>query len=112
MEKNPYSVIKRRLISEKASMLSRLMDAESNKSLRRFKKAKYIFVVDINANKHEIKSSIEEIYKKKNIKVDDVNIIVMKPKKKVFKGKIGKTKRKKKAIVTLRKGDIIDQKEG
>ena len=53
--KDPYKIVKRQLISEKANMLMNLKDRESNKSLKRFKKSKYVFLVDKKANKKEIK---------------------------------------------------------
>lgn len=69
---------------------------------------KYTFLVSSEANKIEIAKAIESKYK---VKVEDVNVVI-KP------GKIKrdwKTNRKnrntdaKKAIVTLKKGDKIDE---
>ena len=69
---------------------------------------KYVFFVDSGVNKIEIKSAVEKKYK---VKVLDVNITV----------RIGKSFRdyktnksfrkedKKKAVVTLKKGDKIDE---
>lgn len=111
MEKNPYSIIKRRLVSEKANMLMTLKDAVSNKCLRRFKSPKYVFVVEKSANKKEIKAAIEEIYKKKGIRVVSVNTIVTKTKPRLFRGRFGRTKSFKKAIITLREGDSLDELE-
>lgn len=108
-KKNPYALIKQRVVNEKASTLEKLKDLESNKSLKRFKKAKYVFFVDVKANKIEIKKAIEEIY---DVQVDSVNTINVKPKKKMFKRRVGKTKHKKKAIVTLKEGSIIEDKKG
>ncbi|PLW94246.1 MAG: 50S ribosomal protein L23 [Marinilabiliales bacterium] len=69
----------------------------------------YGFVVDKRANKHQIKSAIEELY---DVTVTDVNTMVYLGKRK-FRGTrrgwiSGRTKSFKKAIVTLKDGDIID----
>jgi large subunit ribosomal protein L23 len=109
MKKNPYSIIKHRMISEKANMLMSLKDAESNACLKKFKNPRYVFVVEKSANKQEIKAALEEIYKTKGIKVIAVNTINAKTKPRVFKGRMGMTKPFKKAIVTLRESDNIDQ---
>jgi large subunit ribosomal protein L23 len=109
MKKDPYQIIKHQLISEKASVLMGLKDAESNACLKKFKNPKYVFVVDVNANKQEIKFALEEIYKKKGIKVIAVNTLLSKPKPRMFKGVFGRTKPFKKAVVTLRVGDAIEE---
>ena len=69
---------------------------------------KYIFFVDTGINKIEIKNAVEEKYK---VKVLDVNTVV-KPGKSTKDWKTNKTFRKsdkRKAIVTLKKGDKIDE---
>ena len=66
---------------------------------------KYLFWVDKRANKIEIKKAIEEIYKKKVIKV---NTIIVSGKKKRVRYKEGYTSEWKKATVTLEKGEKID----
>ena len=109
MSKSPYDVIKHRVISEKASMLSGLKDAESNKSLKRCKSPKYVFVVASDANKIEIKSALESIYEKQKITVVSVNTINTKAKPRLFRGRFGRTKPYKKAIVTLKEGDSLDE---
>jgi large subunit ribosomal protein L23 len=111
MERTSYDIIKHMLISEKANVLMGLKNAESNACLKKCKSPKYVFVVDMKANKGEIKSAIEEIYKKKAIRVVSVNTIIGKPKKRLFRGKAGATKSYKKAIVTLREGDSLDENE-
>ena len=57
------------------------------------------------SNKIDIKKSIELIY---GVKANSVNIIRVKGKTKVFKGKVGKRSDFKKAIVSLVKGQSID----
>lgn len=108
---NPYDVIKSMHVSEKASVLMGLKNAESNPSLKKCKAPKYVFMVDVKANKTDIKNAVEEIYKKKGIKVVAVNTISGKTKPRMFRGVLGETKPYKKAVVTLREGDSIDELE-
>jgi large subunit ribosomal protein L23 len=73
------------------------------------KENRYTFVVDKRANKLEIKAAVEEFY---NVKVADVNTIVMPAKSKSRFTKAGYIQGRKpsikKAVVTLVKGDNID----
>ncbi|MCD7972086.1 MAG: 50S ribosomal protein L23 [Candidatus Azobacteroides sp.] len=70
---------------------------------------RYGFRVDPNANKLQIKKAIEEFY---NVTVVDVNTVNYSGKNKSRYTKSGlingKTSAYKKAIVTLKEGDIID----
>ena len=108
---NPYQIIKRRYITEKASMLQGLKDADSNKSLARSENPKYVFLVDPKANKNEIAEALEEIYRDKHIRVVAVNTINVKPKQYNRRGRMnpGRDAMQKKAIVTLAVGDQIDE---
>ena len=63
------------------------------------------FSVDIKANKTQIKQAIEKIF---NVKVESVNTVNVKPKKKRVGRYVGKTNRKKKAIVKLKEGSSIE----
>lgn len=108
MQRNPYEIIKHQHVTEKAMMLSRLKDAESNPSIRRFKLPKYVFIVDRNATKQDIAEALEEIYKEKHIKVTSVNTIHVKGKRVRFRGRPGTKASFKKAIVTLEEGDSLD----
>lgn len=110
MRKHPYSVVKSRYVTEKATMLGKLKETESNKSIRRCKSPKYVFVVDVRANKIEIAKAIEEIYSEKKVKVIAVNTLRVKPKQKRVRGHVGYTNNFKKAIVTLEEGDNLDDK--
>ncbi len=65
----------------------------------------FVFNVAMTANKIEIKKAIKDAYK---VTPTDVNIVVMKPRSVVFRGKPGTQKAFKKAYVTLKKGDTID----
>jgi len=108
MPKSPYDIIKSRYITEKASVLNSLKDSQSNACIKKFDKPKYVFLVNPKANKKEIKWALEKIYEEKKIKVLSVNTINIHPKTKRVRGHIGKTKHKKKAIVTLETGDSLD----
>lgn len=108
MNKNPYQVIKHQHVTEKTMMLQNLKNAESNASLKRCKSPKYVFIVDGKANKQEIASAIEEIYREKNIKVVGVNTINVKPKARRVRGRLGNTTAFKKAVVTLEENDSLD----
>ncbi len=67
------------------------------------------FIVDINANKIQIKKAVEDLY---NVTVDSVNTMKYagKNKSRFTKAGIikGKTKAYKKAIITLQEGETID----
>ncbi len=66
---------------------------------------KYIFEVRNDANKINIKKTIEEIYK---VKVQKLNSLNVKSKPKVFKGQRGSRSEFKRIIVTLKEGNTID----
>ena len=66
---------------------------------------KYLFWTYKNANKLEIKKAVEKIYK---VKVERVNTITVKGKRRRVRLVEGKTADWKKAIVTLKQGDKID----
>lgn len=66
---------------------------------------KYVFKVDARANKTQIKQAIENIFK---VKVESVNTINVKPKKKRIGRYAGMTSKYKKAIVTLALNNKID----
>lgn len=106
--KSPYSVVKSRYITEKATVLQNLHLAKSNKSLARCDAPKYVFLVDKNATKVEIRMAIEEIYKEKKITVKSVNTLNTKSKERRVRGRTGFKASFKKAIVTLKSGDQID----
>ena len=86
-----FNVILKPVVTEKSTILS-----ENNQ---------IVFLVKIDSNKINIKKSIELIY---GVKVNSVNIIRVKGKTKVFKGKVGKRSDYKKAIISLPKGQSID----
>ena len=65
---------------------------------------KYVFKVDIRANKTQIKQAIENIFK---VKVVSVNTLNNQPKDRRVGRYTGKTNRYKKAIVKLAEGNTI-----
>lgn len=85
-------VLKKPVLTEKSMTLS----AEENK---------YTFDVDVNANKIEIKQAVEAMF---GVKVESVNVMNVKPKKKRMGRYEGKTNRRRKAIVKLAKGESIN----
>ncbi len=89
--KNPRDVIRNPVISEK--------------SYRLIEENKYVFAVDPEARKEEIKDAIEAIFK---VKVKSVNTVVKPGKKKRQGLTSGRTPSIKKAIVTLAAGDKIE----
>ncbi|MCX7905719.1 MAG: 50S ribosomal protein L23 [Elusimicrobiales bacterium] len=86
---NPYRVIIEPVLTEKS-----VNQKELNK---------YFFKVSNDANKIEIKKAVEEIFK---VKVKDVKIVKMKPKKARLGRFEGYRSGWKKAIVTLKEGKI------
>ena len=66
---------------------------------------KYAFKVDPKANKTQIKQAVEKIF---DVKVEKVNTINVRPRKKRVGRYTGLTNRKKKAIVTLKEGSSIE----
>jgi large subunit ribosomal protein L23 len=90
-----YDVILAPIITEKATMAS-----EANQ---------VIFKVQKSATKPEIKAAVERLF---DVKVEAVNTLVRKGKRKVFKGTRGVQSDVKKAIVTLAEGQKIDVTTG
>ena len=83
------------IITEKATSLS-----EQNK---------VTFKIHKNASKKSVKKSIEKIFK---VKVVKINTIKKRDKNKMVRGKLGKKRGFKKALVTLKKGQSIDLSVG
>ena len=107
---NPYEIVKRRRVTEKSRVLENLQHAENNPSIKRCKTPKAVFEVDLTANKSQIKRAIEQIYADKKVKVVSVNTISIPSKRRRVRGHTGMTARLKKAVVTFRPGDVIDEK--
>ena len=79
-------------VSEKSSMLSDLS-------------GQYVFKVIPTATKTEVKQAVESLFE---VKVQAVNMINLKGKRKVFKGRQGMRNGTRKAIVRLAPGQDID----
>ena len=75
----------------------------TEKSSEAIAEDKYTFDVDTRANKTQVKIAVEEIL---DVKVDSVNIINYKPKKKRMGRYQGYTNKRRKAIVKLKEGSI------
>lgn len=88
---NTLKIIKNPRITEKATFV-----AEQNV---------YTFDVTANANKTEIKKAVFEMYK---VHPEKVNVLKVKSKKIVVRGKQGIKSGGKKALVYLKKGDKIE----
>ena len=108
-KKTPYDIIKSRYVTEKSRVLADLKDNKSNPCVAACDKPKYVFLVEKKANKREIAQAVEQIYAEKNIKVKSVNTLTIKPKKKRVRGQVGYKSAFKKAIVTLDKGDELEE---
>lgn len=67
------------------------------------------FRVPLDATKHEIKAAIEGLFK---VKVESVNTLRVKGKRKVFRGEQGFRSDYKKAMVRLADGQSIDVTTG
>jgi large subunit ribosomal protein L23 len=94
-EIHPYAVLLRPIITEKTTVLT---GAD-----------KYVFEVDLRANKNQIREAVQVAF---NVRVAEVNTMVMKGKPKRFGRKITNRPDWKKAIVTLVQGDKIELFEG
>ena len=66
---------------------------------------KYTFDVELTATKPEIKDAVEKMF---NVKVERVNVMNVAAKTKRLGKYVGKTNRRRKAIVTLKEGYSID----
>ena len=88
----------------------------SEKSIDESGRGKYTFAVHGEANKIQIKSAVEELYKKEGVTVVAVNVLNTKSKEKrrgTRRGRIvGRTTPWRKAIVTLAPGQKIEFFEG
>jgi large subunit ribosomal protein L23 len=78
---------------------------QTEKSTAMLPENKYLFWVDIKANKIEIKKAVESIY---NVTVTQVNTHISRGKKKRVRYIEGMTSDRKKAIVQLKQGDKIE----
>ena len=94
-EAKHYDVVRKPIITEKATMAS--------------ENGAVVFGVAIDANKPAIKEAVESLF---GVKVKAVNTTITKGKVKRFRGQLGKRKDVKKAYVTLEEGNTIDVSTG
>lgn len=85
-------VLKKPVLTEKSLMLQQTEN-------------KYTFDVDLTANKIEVKQAVEAMF---DVKVESVNIMNVRPKTKRMGRYVGKTNKRRKAIVKLKDGYEID----
>ena len=111
MSKSPYTIIVKPHITERTVGLSYGDPlAKDEKQVQR----KYTFIVATDANKIEIKSAFEAIYnegRKKDelLKVEDVHTVNLKGKRRrVGQRAQGKRPNRKKAIITLARGQMLE----
>jgi len=90
-----YDVIRKPVITEKATMVS--------------ENGAIVFEVAPDANKPAIKEAVEALF---GVKVKAVNTTITKGKQKRFRGQLGRRKDVKKAYVTLEEGNTIDVTTG
>ena len=81
----------------------------TEKSTNLSEQNKIVFKVPINANKKNLKTNIEKIFK---VNVTKINVINKKNRVKLTRGRKVKVPGFKKAIVTLKKGQSIDLTTG
>ncbi len=95
IEARHYDVIVAPVITEKATYATEMNQV--------------VFKVRKDATKPEIKAAVERLF---DVKVEGVNTLIRKGKRKVFKGQRGQQSDLKKAVVTLADGDRIDVTTG
>lgn len=91
-----YDLIKKPIITEKATLATELSNA-------------VVFQVASDATKPQIKEAVEAVF---GVKVKAVNTVVAKGKVKRFRGRPGERSDKKKAYVILEEGNSIDVASG
>ena len=93
--KESVTILKEAVLTEKATMLS----ANHNK---------YVFSVDKNASKINIKNAVEQTFSVNVLKVNTTNIKPKAKRDRTRRNKLGFKSGFKKAIVTLKSGDSIN----
>ena len=91
--KQPYTIIERLRVTEKGSRLTE-------------KENKYVFIVDPDSNRSEIKDAVEKLFRVKVVKVNTLNRAGKA--KRDRRGRPGRTAAWKQAVVTLKEGDKIE----
>lgn len=96
MEKRIFKILKKPIITEKATLL-------------REKDNKYVFIVDKSATKKQIKEAIEAIYK---VNVTDIRTMILPGKLRRMGAHSGYRPDYKKAVVKIQAGQSIQVVEG
>ncbi len=86
------NIIKCPIVTEKASFLKEKFN-------------KYSLYVFVNVNKHKIKLAIESLFR---VKVSSINVVIVRPKRRRFKGVSGYGKQKKKVYFSLIDGQKLN----
>lgn len=81
----------------------------SEKSFSMAEDGKYVFIVNIDSTKTEVRQAVEKAFK---VHVTSVKTITVKGKRKKFGKILGKRKDYKKAIVTIKSGETIEDFKG
>lgn len=81
----------------------------SEKSFAMAEGSKYVFMVNPDATKTEVRLAVEKAFK---VHVTDVNTVIVKGKRKKFGKTMGKRSDYKKAIVTIKSGETIEDFKG
>lgn len=106
MSRPAHFIIKRPLLTEKGTILTRTGGApEGQVPAETELSPKIFFEVALDANKVEIKSAIESLF---SVKVDNVHTTVVRGKEKRVGRFVGRRSTWKKAIVTLKPGNKIE----
>lgn len=94
-EPRHYDLLRKPVVTEKSTALA------VNNAL--------VFEVAMDTDKPAIREAVEKVFE---VKVEGVNTLVRKGKRKRFRGRPGRCRNRKMAIVTLRKGHSIDFSAG
>ncbi|GMV94921.1 MAG: 50S ribosomal protein L23 [Candidatus Hydrogenedentota bacterium] len=92
MKSDPFYIVKRPIITEESTIQQQTRN-------------QYVFQVDPRANKHQIRDAIELMFQ---VKVLAVNTMNYDGKQRRRGRTVGRRPHWKKAVVTLRQGDVID----
>ena len=101
---NSFTIIKGLHDSEKTQQQKDLFTLRRTKGMKEDVAKKYTLRVDVRANKYQIRKAVEELFK---VKVANVNTLRQHGKAKRARTRMaGSTREWKKAVVTLKEGEI------
>ena len=96
MTLDPYTIIRRPIITEKSTTMDETLN-------------KVVFEVDRKATKHQVKTAVEQLFKVKVVKINSMRMRGKPLRRGLIFSQRGNWK---KVILTLREGDRIDFYEG